>query len=229
MATGSYDANGIWNYGEDDNIALFSDTLNLLAESTSDGFTDDRARLSTLEAGSLSGLVPLVPSSVTVATGTGAFNTVGKVTFSGATAVTLNGVFSSQYENYKVLINLTNATATTGNIISRVGATASGYAYQLFRGYSSTVSATASSAQTSWFIGQQGGAGAQSVIEMTLANPATASSTKMISQCGSFNSVDLTYINCYGQLIDNNVYTSFYFAPTTSNFTGSIQVFGIND
>jgi hypothetical protein len=50
MATGSLDTNGVWNYGEDDSIALFSDLLNLGTTSTSDAFTVDRARLSTIES-----------------------------------------------------------------------------------------------------------------------------------------------------------------------------------
>lgn len=49
MATGAYDANGIWQYGESDPIALFSDLLNLGQESTSDAFTDDRSRIAFLE------------------------------------------------------------------------------------------------------------------------------------------------------------------------------------
>jgi hypothetical protein len=103
MATGSYDANGIWNYGEDDNIALFSDTLNMLAESTSDAFTDDRNRLSTLEAGSLAGLVPVSVNTVTVATGSAAVNDLGTISFTGVTSITLDGAFTSAYENYKIL------------------------------------------------------------------------------------------------------------------------------
>ena len=49
MATGAYDANGIWQYGEDDDIALFSDLLNLGQESVSDAFTDDRSRITYIE------------------------------------------------------------------------------------------------------------------------------------------------------------------------------------
>ena len=49
MAAGTYDANGIYQYGESDPIALFSDLLNLGQESTSDAFTDDRARIAFLE------------------------------------------------------------------------------------------------------------------------------------------------------------------------------------
>lgn len=40
---GSLDAEGIWQFGEDDSEALASDLLNLLAASTSDQFTIDRA------------------------------------------------------------------------------------------------------------------------------------------------------------------------------------------
>lgn len=50
MATGYYDAEGVWIYGESDPIALVSDLLNLGENSISDQFTLDRSRLTTLEA-----------------------------------------------------------------------------------------------------------------------------------------------------------------------------------
>jgi hypothetical protein len=64
MATGALDTNGVWNYGEDDSIALFSDLLNLGMESTSAAFTTDRARLSTIES-NLEVTTTLVSSSAT--------------------------------------------------------------------------------------------------------------------------------------------------------------------
>ena len=228
MATGAYDANGIWNYGEDDNIALFSDTLNLLADSTSDAFTSDRSRIGTLEAGSLSGLIPQVPSSIVISTGSGAVSTNGKVTFNGATGIKLNGVFSSLYETYKIVINLTSAAAAAGAIIARLGTTNTGYQYQIFRGYTNTAAASSSASATEWWISQQG-SGAQSLTEVTVANPFTASVSKIISQSGAYNGADFTVINSFGQLVNNNSYTDFYFAPSSSNITGSIQIFGYND
>lgn len=50
MATGYYDAEGVWIYGENDSIALFSDLLNLGENSISDQFTLDRARITAVEA-----------------------------------------------------------------------------------------------------------------------------------------------------------------------------------
>jgi hypothetical protein len=51
MAAGAgfYDANGVWQYGETDAIALFSDTLNKGMDSVSDAITADRTRLTALE------------------------------------------------------------------------------------------------------------------------------------------------------------------------------------
>ncbi|WP_053205837.1 hypothetical protein [Jiangella muralis] len=49
MATGAYDSNGIWIFGEDDPAAPFSDLLNLGMESVSDEIANDRTRLDGLE------------------------------------------------------------------------------------------------------------------------------------------------------------------------------------
>lgn len=104
MALGSYDANGIWNFGESDNIAPFSTTLNKLATSTSSAITADRARIATLESGSLSGLIPIKPTSVTISGGTATVNDLGVVSWgSGTTTVTLNNVFSANYRNYRFI------------------------------------------------------------------------------------------------------------------------------
>lgn len=46
---GSFDANGIWLYGEDDTESLASDLLNIGQDSVSDQLTIDRGRLTALE------------------------------------------------------------------------------------------------------------------------------------------------------------------------------------
>lgn len=49
------------------------------------------------------GLVPLVPTSITVGSGTGTVYTNGAVTFSGVSSLSFNGIFSSAYKNYRLL------------------------------------------------------------------------------------------------------------------------------
>lgn len=117
MALGTYDANGIWHYGESDNIALFSDTLNKLADSASSAITADRARLATLEAGSLAGLIPVKPSAATFVTGTGAVNTLGVITFTGCTSISLANVFTSKYANYRIVFEDVKQTADANDFL----------------------------------------------------------------------------------------------------------------
>jgi hypothetical protein len=56
------------------------------------------------------GLAKIVPSSVAVGSGTGSATALGTVTFSGVSSVSLNGVFSSAYENYKLVVAITDNT-----------------------------------------------------------------------------------------------------------------------
>ena len=66
------------------------------------------------------GLRLLTPSSVVG----GTIGTSGAVTFSGASAVSLNGVFSSTYQNYRIISN-TTASGSTGYLNWRLRASAS--------------------------------------------------------------------------------------------------------
>ena len=52
----------------------------------------------------VAGLVPMLPTSVSLGSGSSSVSALGEVTFSGATSVQLNGVFTDAYTNYKVLV-----------------------------------------------------------------------------------------------------------------------------
>ena len=92
-----------------------------------------------------SGLVPIVPTSVAVGSGTGSASATGQVTFSLASSVSLNGVFSSTYQNYMVVMNI--SARSTSNYIQlrwRVGGTdntTAEYDSQALRAITTTVSA----------------------------------------------------------------------------------------
>lgn len=46
------------------------------------------------------GLVPIIPTSVTLGSGSASVDATGTITFSGATSIMANGVFTTQYNNY---------------------------------------------------------------------------------------------------------------------------------
>ena len=64
-------------------------------------------------SGRQTGLLPVRPSSVVIASGSGAMSAINELSFSGATSISMNGVFTSAFKNYKILINIDGITATT--------------------------------------------------------------------------------------------------------------------
>lgn len=52
----------------------------------------------------VAGLVPMLPTSVSLGSGSSSVSALGEVTFSGATSVQLNGVFTDAYTNYRVVV-----------------------------------------------------------------------------------------------------------------------------
>lgn len=93
------------------------------------------------------GIVLIKPSSVdkTGASSTATINAGGSVTFSACETLSLNGVFSSTYDNYIVDIRHVN-TSTDNNFDARLrnagtDATGSNYVYQYIRASATTVDA----------------------------------------------------------------------------------------
>lgn len=114
MATGAPGTNGVWQYGEDDSETTFSALLNKAASTTDTQIGADRTRLTALEARKLSGFVPVVAPTVNYSGGTATANTLGTITFTGVTSLSLNGVFTSAYRDYEIRINFSGSTGGVG-------------------------------------------------------------------------------------------------------------------
>jgi hypothetical protein len=67
--------------------------------------------------------VPVVPTSVAVGAGSATVNAAGLVTFTGVTNLNLNGVFSSTYRNYRLVVEATPTTTTGIAVRFRTGTT----------------------------------------------------------------------------------------------------------
>jgi hypothetical protein len=69
--------------------------------------------------GGTPGLVPIIPTSVSVGSGSATTSANGMVTFTGANSVSLDGIFSAAYRNYRVVWNC-DANADNGNLLWKV-------------------------------------------------------------------------------------------------------------
>jgi hypothetical protein len=239
MAIGAYDANAIWQYGEDDNIALFSDLLKLGTLSTSAAFTADRARLATLEAGSLAGLIPVKATSVVVATGSAAVSTNGSITFTGASSLSLNGVFSAAYRNY--LIVLTGASTTAGGVALNLRYRTAGvdqasttYRYagtDLFLNSASAVSSSPSGAWagTSTSLGTLSESGLAIVMDIMAPALAAVTQSQATSTSSSVAGGYLHAWNAQGMYAAATVFDGFSLIPASLLMSGTLTVYGYNN
>lgn len=177
------------------------------------------------------GLVPVVPSAVSVTGGSGSYNsTTGLVTFSGSSYVRIDGVFSSAYTNYRIDMNFTGAsTNMTSNFRMRASGSDYSTANQAYAvaysgypgGVSNTGATTAAECQMGWI---EGSATSKNFTTMTLANPFASAYTAYGTQFTSYVSGVAN-----GYIPTTTSYTGITItsggAPT---FGGTIKIYGVN-
>ena len=158
--------------------------------------------------------------------------------FSAVSVVNIDNVFTSDYRNYRVVIEITATTGAAAQIIScqlRTGGTAAtGSDYYFARsGYNwagGTASADTGNASTYWFIPRSNGSGSvggASSTSFTITSPNLAAPTWFTG-----SSVDGSYaavIGGYHSL--STAYDGFNIATTTggTNVTGVYRIYGLRD
>lgn len=175
------------------------------------------------------GLIKIVPSSVAVGSGTGSASALGTVTFTGVSSLNLNGVFSSTYNAYQIVLTI-STFATGGQINYRYGTNGTpqtGASYSVAGIYgdnNNTSGAFGQSGQTSILWGQSSASGTEAwfgVVEVGLPNSAvrtfsshratTNGATRSTFQGGAYNGTDQ--------------FTDFIILPN-ANMTGTVSVYG---
>jgi len=177
-----------------------------------------------------SGLVIITPTSVS---GSGVTSSNGKILVSSATTIGVNGVFSSAYDNYQVLIELESSNATAVTTAFRLAAsgtansTAGNY-YYASSGHNSqnTGVTTASSTSGDSFILAASGSGLGKLgIAMNLFNPFAAQRTSYTAIYSYFNTSTTFFTNnSAGGMTVTTAYDGFTISLGT--LSGQIRVYG---
>jgi hypothetical protein len=176
------------------------------------------------------GLVQIVPTSVTTTGGSGSSSLVGNITFTSASSVSINDVFSTIYDYY--LVHLSAEGSTSGidiNMRLRVsGSDNSSTVYtrsQIFQS-STTVSGQSLTGQTSWVGVGYATTSQRQFSQMTVINPfATQYSGLIRDAIDAINGTTTQLRTTYGSTITTS-YTGFTIIPSTGNITGTITVYG---
>lgn len=172
------------------------------------------------------GMKMVVPTSVAVGSGSGSVDTNGAVTFSGASSVSLNGCFTSAYQNYRIVINAKHASDADLTFRVRASGTdlSSSNSYYQGRYYVGETSSLAAgsgnaSLQTSWDLNRIG-TWAGSMV-MDIANPQTSDVTTASTISSG------AYFQVLGQSLNNNTISYDGFTVISGgSATGTIRVYG---
>jgi hypothetical protein len=180
------------------------------------------------------GLKMVVPTSVAVGSGSASVNTAGAVTFSGVSSLTLNGVFTTTYDNYKILLNISSFTGGNDLINFRWGTsgtinTTSNYYRAVWRiepNSGTVTNVNGSSPVNTMFLTELKGDSAS--YEINVFNPFVSQKTYMTAT-GVDNSRSGSISN--GFFNTTQSFTDFSLFPDSAGraMTGTISVYGYKD
>jgi len=184
----------------------------------------------TADWGSRAGLAKIVPSSVAVGSGTGSASTTGTVTFTGATSISLNDVFSTTYRNYRIVLDFNSSGTGQCAFRFRVGGadnSAANYSYQAGDISSTTFSGGRGTGVTSSAFGNYDSGGLTS-FTIDVFNPFETLRTNV--QATNFFATSGAKVGWfYTQFTATTSFTGFTLLPDTGNITGTISVLGYNN
>jgi hypothetical protein len=173
------------------------------------------------------GLVLIKPSTVVGGTDNGK----GTVSFSGVTSVSLNGVFSATYTNYRLIFDVVGASSSGGLQVrlrtSNADNSNANYQFNVLYGYNTTLGGSTATNQTSWSFGSL--YTAKQIRTFELFSPQAATTTTALSVVGM--SADTTSLGTEILTHSFNASTqfdSFTLYSTGANMTGTVSVYGYN-
>ena len=183
-----------------------------------------------VNAANANGLSLVPPASVA---GTGvAMTSLGKVTVNAASSASLNGVFTSTYDNYVIVANLTFSASSLLQLSLRASgadSAAASYAYQAVQGSGASASAGGTTAQTQAYLTNQ--AGTLTDVRADVFAPALAAATRYWSEFYSVVGTTQAAGAIAGEHTVAAAFDGFTLKPGTggATMTGTIRVYGYNN
>jgi len=184
-------------------------------------------------AAAAAGLRMVVPTSVAVGSGSGSVDALGNVTFSGVSSVSVNECFNATYDNYKIIVTISDLSVDgTTRLKLRVGGTDSSASY-----YSAYNGIAADSAAftfgennvTTGMVITTGDGGVDNIYSYTgdILKPFLTASTLM-SGISTSSKSDGTFVGMPGSAAHQvaTSYTSFTIIPASGTITGTVRIYG---
>lgn len=194
-----------------------------------DGDTSQWVEMRSEVATSQVGLVPVVPTSVTVGSGTASVALDGTITFSGASSVSVDGVFSSTYRNYRVMTDAVSSNNAIYLWQGRVGSSTTGgtpYYFNELYAQAGSVGASGSSGASAGRVAYME-AGTFTSVSMDVYSPNISSHTQSFSTHGRLSSgTTPVLVTNMGGCSLSTQFTGFYLWASAGTFSGTMKFYG---
>jgi hypothetical protein len=152
--------------------------------------------------------------------------------FSAVASQSINDVFSTDYDQYKILTQISNSSAQSLRFRLRVSGgdlTGSVYTTQSLFASGATVTSSRAATTTSLDLGTVRSVG-RVTFEILIGNPFLTQVTTAKSQADNLlaDSITTPGVDFYFSTVNNTIsYTGFTLFPASGNMTGSVTVLGV--
>jgi hypothetical protein len=172
------------------------------------------------------GLAKVVPTSIAVGSGSGSSDANGNVTFSSASSVSLNGCFSSAYQNYKVVLNISASGSSDLQMRFRASGSDATTNYNRYgiavNSSGSTVNYGSGTTQAFFYVVQT--SGIDTGAEFNLYSPFETIATRIVATSSGGTSP----VFMGGRHTTASSYDGFTLYPDSTTITGTVRVYGYN-
>lgn len=178
------------------------------------------------------GLISMTPTSIAVGSGTASINADGGVDFSAVTSLSLNGVFTSEFDNYRITLSSIASAVADLLLVLRVGgvnATGANYTCEYMYGQGTAVGAQRYSGRTNALGFMAGSTTLQSGGECHMYGPALAQATawRNVNANSYLSATIADYASTHSLATSYDGFTLTSDAGQT--FTGNVHVFGYEE
>lgn len=173
------------------------------------------------------GRVPIVPTSVSgsgVTLGPG-----GAIILTAATAVSVNGCFTTEFDNYEIVIDVVSPAVEVLNMQLRAGGaniTTANYNRQFLFAIGTTTTAAGAVGQPNWQLSPLDTNGAAGTIN--LFAPALPRNTRMLADLIS-TTANTVVSRLGGHFLLGTVVDGFSITTSASTITGTFRIYGYNN
>jgi hypothetical protein len=190
------------------------------------------------DVSSRGGLTQVIPTSISVGSGSGSVGANGSMIFTGASSISINNCFTSTYTSYQIVLLITSGSAT-GHFYSRLRVSGSDNSTSV---YNSTFVYSVNNSTTSvvenvlnqdkFQLGYNETSARNNFLNMHIINPQIVEHTGFVMQSNrnaATGSNILVSYNGGGQFANTTAFDGFTLFPASGTLTGTLKVYGYNN